>query len=132
MEGDILGTPSYMPPEQAAGRVDEVDGRSDVFALGAVLYAILTHEAPYDGVTVEEVLHKAVLGASVPPRKRTPWNRIPPELESVCRKAMARRKEDRYASVESLIGDLRAYLDHRPVGAHRYGPVTRFIRFVQR
>jgi len=132
MEGDVLGTPAYMPPEQASGKVDEIDARSDVFALGGILYSILTHEAPFDGDTVYEVLSKAQAGTVIPPRRRTPWNRIPPELESICLKAMAPKKRSRYFTVEALVEDVRAYLDRRPVSAHRYGPLTRFVRFVQR
>jgi len=132
MEGDVFGTPAYMPPEQAAGRIAEIDERSDVFSLGATLYKILTHEAPFDGASVTEVLHQAVECAPRPPRAKSPWNRIPAELESICLEAMARRPGDRYSSVEALTEDLRAYLDHRPVKAHRYGPLTRLLRFVQR
>ncbi|MHC5082251.1 MAG: serine/threonine-protein kinase, partial [Planctomycetota bacterium] len=62
LSGEVMGTPSYMPPEQAAGKVERVDERSDVFALGAVLYKILTHEAPYTGISVEEVARGALYG----------------------------------------------------------------------
>ncbi|MHC5081255.1 MAG: serine/threonine-protein kinase, partial [Planctomycetota bacterium] len=132
LEGDVFGTPSYMPPEQAAGNMEDVDERSDVFALGGILYKILTHEAPYTGASVAEVLRKAVRGTYASPRAKSPWNRIPPELESICLQAMHPKHERRYESVEALIGDVQAYQDHRPVTAHRYGPGARFIRFVQR
>ncbi|MHC5081621.1 MAG: serine/threonine-protein kinase, partial [Planctomycetota bacterium] len=132
LEGQVMGTPAYMPPEQARGHVDEIDERSDVFALGGILYRLLTHEAPYSGDTAMEALRKAMAGNVIPPRRRTPWNRIPKELESVCLKAMAREREGRYGTVEELAGDVRSFLDHRLVGAHRYGWMSRVMRFVQR
>ncbi|MHC5037396.1 MAG: serine/threonine-protein kinase [Planctomycetota bacterium] len=132
LSGRILGTPSYMPPEQASGKVDRIDERSDIFALGAMLYKILTHEAPYTGLDVMEVLRKAITCAYMVPRVKSPWNRIPKELQSICLKAMAGRKEERYGSVEAMVEDIRAYLDHRLVSAHRSGFLTRFLRFMQR
>ncbi|MCU0723057.1 MAG: serine/threonine protein kinase, partial [Planctomycetes bacterium] len=132
IDGQVMGTPSYMPPEQAAGRVAEVDARSDVFALGGILYRILAQEPPYDGDTAEEVLRRAAGRDLLPPRRRSPFLRVPPELESVCMKAMERAREDRYPSVEALAEDVRAFLEHRLVSAHRYGPFARFVRFVQR
>ncbi|MHC5081598.1 MAG: protein kinase domain-containing protein, partial [Planctomycetota bacterium] len=132
LSGEVMGTPSYMPPEQASGKVERIDERSDVFALGAMLYKILTHEAPYAGSNVTEVLRKAVTCAYRAPRVKSPWNRIPKELQSICIKAMSGRMADRYGSVEAMVEDIRAYLDHRPVSAHRSGLLTRFLRFVQR
>ncbi|MHC5038294.1 MAG: protein kinase domain-containing protein, partial [Planctomycetota bacterium] len=132
LSGEVMGTPSYMPPEQASGKVDLIDERSDVFALGAMLYKILTHEAPYTGRDVGEVLRQAVRCAYKAPRVRSPWNRIPKELQSICLKAMRARREDRYGSVEAMVEDIGAHLDHRPVSAHGSGLLTRFLRFVQR
>ncbi|MHC5081459.1 MAG: protein kinase domain-containing protein, partial [Planctomycetota bacterium] len=132
LTGDVMGTPSYMPPEQADGRVEEIDQRSDVFSLGGILYRILTHEAPYTGETVTRIMVKALKGEVVPPRRRSPMNRIAPELESICMKALAKEKKDRYRSVEALADDLRAFLDHRLVTCHRYGFMARLLRFLQR
>jgi tetratricopeptide (TPR) repeat protein len=132
LEGDIMGTPAYMPPEQASGRVGEIDERSDIFALAGILYRILTFESPRTGKTVSEVLKTAVRGKITPPRKRAPGNRIPREIESICMKGLAWRKEDRYPTVEAMVEDIRAFLDHRLVKAHRYGIVPKFVRFVQR
>ncbi|MHC5080642.1 MAG: serine/threonine-protein kinase, partial [Planctomycetota bacterium] len=132
LAGEVIGTPSYMPPEQAAGKVDRVDERSDIFALGAMLYRILTHDAPYTGSSLREVLRKAVMCAYKVPRVKSPWNRIPKELQSICLKAMAGRKEDRYGTVDEMMEDIRAFLDHRPVSAHRSGWWTRLLRWVQR
>jgi tetratricopeptide (TPR) repeat protein len=121
-----------MPPEQAKGELDKVDERSDVFSLGGILYKILTHEAPHSGDTVHDVLRNAEKGRVTPPRKRTRWNVIPAELESICLKAMAPARSSRYGSVEAMIEDVQAFLDRRLIAAHRYSAFARFLRFVQR
>ncbi|MCU0723009.1 MAG: serine/threonine protein kinase, partial [Planctomycetes bacterium] len=130
--GDVMGTPAYMPPEQAKGLVEEIDARSDVFALGGILYKILTRKAPYGGATVTNILASAMDASWTPPRRRAPELDVPPELESVCMRAMAARKEDRYPDVESMVADLRAFQDRRLVSAHRYSAFSRLVRFVQR
>ncbi|MHC5078398.1 MAG: protein kinase domain-containing protein [Planctomycetota bacterium] len=132
LDGDVLGTPSYMPPEQANGDVDKIDKRSDIFALGGILYKILTHQAPYSGPSVDAIIPKAVLGKPVPPRKRSPALPIPAELEAICLKAMAFERRERYGSVEAMAEDVRAFLAHRLVKAYRYGLVSRIVRFMQR
>ncbi|MHC4777455.1 MAG: protein kinase domain-containing protein [Planctomycetota bacterium] len=132
VEGDVMGTPAYMPPEQADGQIDEIDEQSDVFALGGVLYKMLCYEAPHSGETLANVMLKAVEGRVKPPGKRTPSAAVPPELDSICMKALAGKKGERYPSVEALISDVQAYLDHRLVSAHAYTPFARFLRFIQR
>jgi serine/threonine protein kinase/Flp pilus assembly protein TadD len=132
LDGDILGTPSYMPPEQADGRIDELDERSDVFALGGILYRILTHVAPYTGETVENVLLKAVVGEVVRPRKRSPWNHIPPELEAICLKAMAKERSRRYVNVRALVDDILSFQERRPVASLHYSAFRKIILWIQR
>ncbi|MHC4780017.1 MAG: serine/threonine-protein kinase, partial [Planctomycetota bacterium] len=132
LDGDVMGTPAYMPPEQARGDVSKIDERSDVFALGAILYKILTHEAPYEGATVTEVLTRAAEGRYMAPRVKSPWLGIPKELQSICLKSMAWAREGRYPSVKDLIEDVRAFMDHRLVKAHRYGLFSRLAQFVRR
>ncbi|MHC4777539.1 MAG: tetratricopeptide repeat protein [Planctomycetota bacterium] len=132
LDGDVMGTPSYMPPEQADGEVEKIDEQSDIFSLGGILYSILTQKPPYTGSSVANVLFKATEGKVVPPRKRTPWNRISPELESICMKMMSAKRSDRYGTVDRAIEDIRAFLDNREVSSHRYGPVHRFTKFIQR
>ncbi len=100
--GQTLGTPAYMPPEQARGALDEVDERSDVYALGAILYEILTLEPPYTGETPFAVMLKVVDEPLIPPSRRVPSRSIPEEMEAICLKAMARRKQDRFNSVHEL------------------------------
>ena len=132
VDGDVLGTPAYMPPEQADGRIGEVDHRSDIFALGGILYRMLTLEPPYAGPTTVNVMMMAVEGDVVPPRKRAPERSIPAELESICLQAMAKDPADRYGAVEAMAEDVRAFLDHRLVSVHPYGLLSRFARLVQR
>ncbi|MCU0722390.1 MAG: serine/threonine protein kinase, partial [Planctomycetes bacterium] len=132
LDGSVVGTPAYMPPEQADGKTEEIDERSDLWALGGILYSVLCHEAPHSGDMMANVLSKAVEGSVVPPRLRSPHLRVPPELEAVCLKAMAPAKADRYASAEALAADVLAFLDRRLVSAYRYGPLERVARWVQR
>lgn len=94
-QGQLLGTPAYMAPEQAAGDLDEVGPASDVYALGGVLYFLLTGRAPHHGRTTADVLTRA-LNADVPPvRQLNPS--APKELVAVCRRALRRKREDRFA-----------------------------------
>jgi tetratricopeptide (TPR) repeat protein len=115
--GTVMGTPAYMSPEQAGGRVDEVDERSDVYALGAILYQLLTGVPPYQGSSSGEVLKQVAAGAPVPPRSVD--SGIPRPLEAICLRAMARRREDRYAEADVLIRDLEHYLADEPVATYR-------------
>jgi len=116
--GDVMGTPTFMSPEQASGAVEQLDARSDIFALGAILYNILTLEMPFRGAGVNQILEK-VRQAQVPPateatagKKRLghlPGGRVPASLSAVAHKALARRPQDRYQSVPDLQHDIEAY-----------------------
>ncbi|MGE0434105.1 MAG: serine/threonine-protein kinase [Planctomycetota bacterium] len=132
MEGDIFGTPAYMPPEQALGRIDEIDERADVFALGAVLYHMLTLETPYQGRTAIETLSAAAHHDLTPPRRRAPGMRIPRELQAIVLKAMARKPDDRYGSVAGLKADIEAWQTWRPSTAWRAGLLERAMRWARR
>ncbi len=117
MQGQVIGTPSYMPPEQAEGRLDRVDERSDVYALGAVLYETLTGEPPFDGPDTPSVLAQVVAGAPVPPGQKV--KATPPALQAVCLKALAKKPADRYASAKELTQDVQRWLGDEPVTAWR-------------
>ncbi|MHC4598754.1 MAG: protein kinase domain-containing protein [Planctomycetota bacterium] len=128
VDGDILGTPQYMSPEQAAGRVSEIDERSDIFSLGAILYEILTFEPPFTGSGALEVLSRTLTHALTPPSFRVarpePSERpagarlpaasavhVPPELDEIAMKALSREKENRYGSAREIHRDVQAFLD---------------------
>ena len=120
-EGQIVGTPAYMPPEQAAGELSRVGPHSDVYSLGALLYEILTLRPPFEGKSAWEVIAKVTDGALVAPRAAVPARAIPWELEAIVLRAMAREADARYASASALADDVHAYVAGRRVGAARYG-----------
>jgi len=130
MTGDFLGTPYYVSPEQAAGRSAAVDGRSDIYSLGATLYELLTLKRPFEGDSSQEVLQR-ILGEPVPdPRRRNP--RLPADLAAILLKAMARDPRERYQRAGDLAADLRAFLACRPVSARLASPALRLKRWVKR
>ena len=120
-DGTVVGTPAYMAPEQARGCVSELDERADLYALGALLYELLTLVPPYEGATVWHVLDQVLAGPPVSPCARAPHRAIPWELEAVVLRAMAHDPCDRYPSAAALRADVVAYLEGRRVGAARYG-----------
>lgn len=120
MDGAILGTPAYMPPEQARGEVDQLDQRADIYSLGAILYELLTGRPPFDGDAPWTVVEAVAEGRLAPPRAVAPD--VPWELEAVCLKALAYAPEDRYSSVEALRRDVAGWLEGRPLAAASYSP----------
>ena len=114
--GEVMGTPAYMPPEQALG--DAVDERADVYALGAVLYHLLSGARPHAGNTIEEVLANVISAPPPPLARRAPG--VPADLVTIVEKAMAWKPEDRYATAGELAVDLKRFLSGQLVGAHRY------------
>jgi eukaryotic-like serine/threonine-protein kinase len=116
LPGSAMGTPAYMSPEQAAGDLDRLGPRSDVYSLGATLYCLLTGKAPFDG-DVGEVLRNVARGDFPPPRQVDPA--IDPALEAVCLKAMATKAGDRFPSCRELAEDLERWLADEPVTAWR-------------
>ena len=113
--GSALGTPQYMSPEQAAGRINELGPASDVYSLGATLYVILTGKASVNDTDVGTLLQKVMRGDIEKPRKLKP--NTPPPLEAICLKAMALKPEDRYASPRFLADDIEHWLADEPVSA---------------
>ncbi len=128
--GEILGTPGYMPPEQAAGRTKEVGPHSDVYSLGAVLYGSLTGRPPFQAATVMETLLLVQDEDPVPPRRLNPA--VPRDLEAVCLKCLEKEPARRYASAAGLAADLQRFLDGRPTLARPPGRVGRVWRWARR
>jgi serine/threonine-protein kinase len=98
--GDALGTPAYMAPEQARGRLELIDRRTDVYGLGALLYQLLTGQPPFSGATVGELLKKVETEEPVPPQDV--WAEVPPTLQAACLRALAKQPSDRFASAGEL------------------------------
>jgi len=127
-EGTILGTPIYMSPEQAAGKVYEIDERSDIYTLGAILYEILTRRPPFEGGGVQELLDHIIAEEPVPPSiKAGTDRRIHPELDRICMKALRKKKIERYSSVRALHDDIQTYVEGAKERARRHEEATEAI-----
>jgi serine/threonine protein kinase/Flp pilus assembly protein TadD len=123
--GAAVGTPAYMSPEQAAGRLELLGPASDVYSLGATLYCLLTGHAPFEGTDQGEVLRQVQRGAVVPPRRRK--SSTPAALEAICLRAMALRPEDRYQSASAVAAEVEHWLADEPVAAYRE-PLVRWLQ----
>ncbi|MFO0805632.1 MAG: WD40 repeat domain-containing serine/threonine protein kinase [Gemmataceae bacterium] len=126
----VLGTPKYMAPEQAQARHEDVGPEADVYALGGILYEMLTGRAPYEGATDVEVLRQCIDGNLTPPRHLR--NEIPRDLEAICLKAMARVPARRYRTSIDLADDLRRFLDGLPTLARPLNGIGRASRWLRR
>jgi eukaryotic-like serine/threonine-protein kinase len=107
VQGEIIGTPAYMAPEQAEGRLGQIDERTDVYGLGAMLYEILTGQPPFVGANTREVLYKVIRGHPAPPREL--WPEVPPALEEACLKALAKDPAQRYARADELAQEVQRW-----------------------
>jgi serine/threonine protein kinase len=155
MQGTVMGTPHFMAPEQAEGRIDQIDERTDIFALGGILYNILTLQPPFTGDTTEEVVSKAKAGHITPPtewnlpvnqaasdqdngigRRRSmphcPEGAIPDALAAVAMKALAREPAGRYASVPLLAEDIAAYMGGFATSVEERSPVRLLWLLIKR
>ena len=134
VEGDVIGTPAYMPPEQAEGLIDAIGPRADVYSIGAMLYQHLTGCVPY--VQPGESIGAGLLIVRVRQGPPAPVHRLAPsapaELVAICERAMARSPDDRYPSVSELGNDLRAFLEGRVVRAYRTGALVELKKWVAR
>jgi serine/threonine-protein kinase len=128
--GSAVGTPQFMSPEQAAGRLDQLGPASDIYSLGATLYSLLTGQAPFSDDDVGETLSKVQRGDFVPPRQID--RNIQAPLEAVCLKAMARKPEDRYGSAQSLADEIEHWLADEPVSAWKEPWTVRASRWLRR
>lgn len=128
--GQIMGTPGYMAPEQAAGRLDLLGPANDIYTLGATLYVLLAGKPPFQGSAPERLLSQLQCGEFPPPRHWKPA--IPRALEAICLKAMALQPEKRYATALDLAADLEHWLADEPVAAYRDPLPARLGRWSRR
>ncbi|MFM9960315.1 MAG: protein kinase domain-containing protein [Planctomycetaceae bacterium] len=130
MMGQIMGTPAYMPAEQAQGKINQLDARTDIYSLGGILYKLLTNQSPIGRGKPQEVLKKVIAGEITPPRQIDPT--IPPPLEAICQKAMALKQEDRYQQATDMAADIEAWLSDEPVSVYPDPWHERFRRWRKR
>ncbi|WZO95925.1 protein kinase [Isosphaeraceae bacterium EP7] len=128
--GQVMGTPAFMAPEQAEGDVSQIGRGTDVYGLGAVLYEILTGQAPFHGDDTRELLRRVIDEPPVPPRQLSPS--VPRALEAICLKAMAKAPGARYASAADLALEIRKYLADEPVSVYREPFSVRAGRWARR
>ena len=127
---DVLGTPSYMAPEQAAGRAKELTAAADIYALGAVFYQMLTGEPPFAGGTTYETIRLVLEAEPRNPRGRN--SKVDVELATICLKCLEKEPARRYQTAAALAEDAERWLRHEPIRARRAGVITRSRKWVRR
>ncbi len=130
MQGQLLGTPAYMAPEQARARHDLVDQRTDIYGLGAILYEILVGRPPFVAPKTSEIIRKVCNEAPTPPRQVVPT--VAPGIEAVCLKAIRKEKADRYQSAAELGQEVRRHLADEPVLAYAEPWTQKAMRWARR
>jgi WD40 repeat protein len=128
--GQVMGTPSYMAPEQAAGNIKTIDASADIYALGAMLYALLTGRPPFMAADAVETIRQVRDDEPVPPRRLNPS--VPHDLETVCLKCLQKDPHNRYLTAGAMAEDLQRYLDGKPILARRVGPLGRTVKWIRR
>jgi serine/threonine protein kinase len=128
--GQVMGTPSYMSPEQAAGKSKELGPPTDVYGLGAVLYELLTGKPPFRSDNPVDTIRHVLEREPVPPRLLNP--KIDADLETICLKCLEKEPKHRYASAEALADDLQRYLNNESISARSFGVFDRLVGALER
>lgn len=128
--GQILGTPSYMPPEQASGKVEEVGPLADVYSLGAILYSTLTGRPPFQAASPMDTLLQVLEKDPIAPRQLNPA--LDEDLQTICLKSLEKQPERRYSSAQELWEELQRYLNGEPIVARPIGRIERAWRWCKR
>ncbi len=128
--GQVMGTPSYMPPEQASGRTDKLDKRADVYSLGATLYCLLTGRPPFQAANAMDTLLQVIQQEPVAPRQFNP--NIPRDLETIVLKCLAKSPDRRYQTALEVADDLARWLRNEPIRARPTGRVERTFKWTRR
>jgi formylglycine-generating enzyme required for sulfatase activity len=130
MTGDVMGTPSYMSPEQAAGKIREIGTPTDVYALGVILHELCAGRPPFRGESALDTVHQVL--TREPDHLRALDRRLPRDLETICLKCLEKDPARRYATANELATDLRAFLELRPIAARPVGALERMAKWARR
>ncbi len=128
--GAVLGTPSYMAPEQAASQSKDIGPPTDVYALGAILYELLTGRPPFNAPTALETIKQVVNDEPVQPRHLQPG--IPKDLETICLKCLSKNPRFRYSTAEALADDIRRFVEHKAIRARPASVAERVTKWIRR
>jgi serine/threonine protein kinase len=128
--GLILGTPSFMPPEQASGKVRDIGAHSDVYSIGATLYCLLTGQAAFQGSSPLETLNMVLNEPAKEPRSIVPS--IPKDLQTICMKCLEKKPQDRYPSAGAVSKDLHCFLNGEPITARPPSPMIKLRYWIKK